>query len=89
MGQRFSALATNTGEPGCLLDLDSDYFFFLGASQDGRQVWWVCLRSAEGGESHTLSGIKISTLREYLQDLHPMKRGLTGDLPLLSALRAM
>lgn len=40
---------------GCLLDLDSDYFFFPGGFPGWKTwVWWVCLRSAEGGEPHTV-----------------------------------
>lgn len=34
-----------------------------------------------------LSGIKVSTLREDLQDLPPYEEGSPRNLPLLSALR--
>lgn len=62
------------------------FFFFLGGFPGWKTWVWWSVPKIQQEESHTLSGIKISTLREYLQDLHPMKR-VSRDLPLLSALR--
>lgn len=66
--QQFSALPLNTGEPRMLTGFGLDYFFSWGF-QDGRLSLWVCLRSAEGGEPHTVRHQNKYSWREYLQDL--------------------
>lgn len=60
--------------------------FFLGVPREVKTLaWWVCL-CQQREEYSMLTGVKIRTLREDVEDLSPCREGSHRNLPLLSAL---